>query len=84
MLNEPETSLHPDLLPALAGLIVRAAARTQVVVVSHSQPLITAVAAEAAAAGTGLVTTELVKEFGETHVEGRERFEHPAWTWPKR
>jgi len=84
VLNEPETSLHPDLLPALAGLIVWAAVRTQVVVVSHSQPLITAVAAEAATAGTRLVTTELVKEFGETHIVGLGRFEHPAWTWPKR
>ena len=36
VLNEPETSLHPDLLPALARLIVRAAERSQVWVVSHS------------------------------------------------
>ena len=40
VLNEPETSLHPDLLPALARLIVAAAARTQIVVVSHAQSLI--------------------------------------------
>ncbi len=35
VLNEPETSLHPDLLPALARLIAGAAKRTQVWVVSH-------------------------------------------------
>ena len=33
--NEPETSLHRALLPALARLITRAAVRTQVVVVTH-------------------------------------------------
>ena len=36
VLNEPETSLHPDLLPALARLIALAATRTQIVVVSHA------------------------------------------------
>jgi len=36
VLNEPETSLHPDLLPALARLITRAASRSQVWVVSHA------------------------------------------------
>ncbi|MEZ5450626.1 MAG: hypothetical protein R3E89_17200 [Thiolinea sp.] len=30
VLNEPETSLHPDLLPALARLILHAAGKTQV------------------------------------------------------
>ncbi len=37
VLNEPETSLHPDLLPALARLLVAAAARSQTLVVTHSQ-----------------------------------------------
>ena len=36
VLNEPETSLHPDLLPPLARLIVQAAKRSQAVVVSHA------------------------------------------------
>ncbi len=40
VLNEPETSLHPDLLPALARLILAAAAHTQIIVVSHAQKLI--------------------------------------------
>ena len=40
VLNEPETSLHPDLLAPLARLIGRASAATQIVVVSHSEPLI--------------------------------------------
>src|SRR5437879_8463113 len=42
VLNEPETSLHPDLLPALARLIARAAKRSQIVVVTHASRLITA------------------------------------------
>src|SRR5262249_31197021 len=42
VLNEPETSLHPDLLPALARLVVRASENTQVWVVSHAKALIAA------------------------------------------
>ena len=36
VLNEPEASLHPDLLPALAALIARSSERSQVLVVTHS------------------------------------------------
>ena len=35
VLNEPETSLHPDLLPALGRLIAQAAQRSQVLVVAR-------------------------------------------------
>lgn len=38
-LNEPETSLHPELLPALAELIVAASARSQLWIVTHSTQL---------------------------------------------
>ena len=38
----PETSLHPDLLPALARLIGAASTPTQLWVVSHSSRLIAA------------------------------------------
>ncbi len=38
-LNEPETSLHPDLMPALAKLIVKAAETSQVWVVTHADKL---------------------------------------------
>jgi predicted ATPase len=44
VLNEPETSLHPDLLGALARLIGRASERTQIVVVTHATRLISALA----------------------------------------
>src|SRR4029079_9967747 len=43
VLNEPETSLHPDLLPALARLIAQGPRRSQVLVVSHSPSLIDAI-----------------------------------------
>jgi predicted ATPase len=42
VLNEPETSLHPDLLPALARLIISASEQSQIIVVSHAQSLIQA------------------------------------------
>jgi predicted ATPase len=84
VLNEPETSLHPDLLPPLGRLISEAAARTQVIAVSHAASLIDAVAAGAADAGTEVTAVELVKEFGETRVSGRDRFDGPSWAWPKR
>lgn len=42
VLNEPETSLHPDLLPALGRLIALAAESSQVIVVSHASRLISA------------------------------------------
>jgi len=38
-LNEPEASLHPDLMTPLAGLIAKAAERSQVWLVTHSERL---------------------------------------------
>lgn len=40
ILNEPETSLHPDLATPLAALIQEAASNTQVLVITHSQALL--------------------------------------------
>lgn len=81
VLNEPETSLHPDLLAPLADLIVTASQRTQVVAVTHARPL-----AEALRERAGdVVDIELVKEFGETRLAGREGpLDQPAWHWPTR
>ncbi|MDT8915891.1 AAA family ATPase [Amycolatopsis sp. PS_44_ISF1] len=80
VLNEPETSLHPDLLPALAALITRAAKTTQLVVVSHARPLVQALEAIAPEAST----LELAKEFGATVLAGQGRLDQPSWHWPKR
>jgi predicted ATPase len=76
VLNEPETSLHPDLLPPLARLVERAARESQIVVVSHSRTLL-----DALQAATGV---ELVKDLGETTVAGREPLEAPPWHWGSR
>lgn len=77
VLNEPETSLHPDLLTALAELIVKASESTQVVVVSHSRQLIEEI-------GKPGSRFELVKDVGETRIAGLERFDGPAWDWGTR
>ena len=71
VLNEPETSLHPELLPALAALIVQAAQRSQVVVVSHSQPLVTAITTSAARLDVDSSAIQLEKEFGQTRMPDR-------------
>jgi predicted ATPase len=81
VLNEPETSLHPELLPPLAELITTASAHTQIVAVTHSEPLVTALRE---AAGADLRTIELVKEFGQTHIAGQTPLTEPSWHWPKR
>jgi predicted ATPase len=84
VLNEPENSLHPDLLPALARLAVAAAGRAPVMLVTHSVPLLDALATASEEAGTNLGVVRLVKNLGETQVDGQGRFEGAAWAWPKR
>ncbi len=64
-LNEPETSLHPDLIPALARLIAKAAERTQVWVVTHSELLAAALAEEG-----GIKPRVVIKTEGATTIEG--------------
>ena len=68
-LNEPETSLHPDLVGPLARLIARASERTQVWVVTHSEALAAALAGEA-----GVAPRTVVKQDGATWIEGLKLF----------
>lgn len=75
ILNEPETSLHPDLLPPLGRLIAKAAERAQIVVVSHATTLVSALRS------SGAREAVLSKELGETVIAGQERF---TWNWPTR
>jgi len=84
VLNEPETSLHGQLLAPLAQLITAAATRSQIIAVSHSQTLINALHRATDAAAVAASTIELVKDFGETRVAGQEPFDGPAWRWPQR
>lgn len=79
ILNEPETSLHPDLLPALARLIAQAAQQTQVWVVSHAPRLIAALKEAPHCA-----TIRLTKELGETVIEDQDLLDAPSWRWPER
>jgi predicted ATPase len=75
ILNEPETSLHPDLLPPLARLIAKTSERSQIIVVSHAAILV------AALQDAGARQIVLSKELGETVVPDQER---PGWNWPTR
>ncbi|MEO8672473.1 MAG: AAA family ATPase [Tahibacter sp.] len=79
VLNEPETSLHPDLLPALARLIVSATRRSQVWVVSHAPRLIAALEEV-----PDCNSIHLEKEFSETRIAGQGALDEPAWHWPER
>lgn len=78
VLNEPETSLHPELIEPLGDLIAAAAERTQTIVVSHSTRLTSALDA------AGASRIELAKSNGETRVVDQGLLDAPAWQWPKR
>lgn len=77
VLNEPETSLHPDLLPALGRLIIHAAKHTQVWVVSHASRLVAALEE-----AQNCNRIHLMKELGETQICGQGLLDEPAWRWP--
>jgi predicted ATPase len=79
VLNEPETSLHPDLLPALARLMARAAERTQIIVVTHASQLVAMLTGQ-----TGCHSVVLQKHFGETTIQGVKKVGLPSWHWPAR
>jgi predicted ATPase len=79
VLNEPETSLHPDQLPSFACLIIRGSRDTQIWVVSHSSRLVAALSE--APKGRSIV---LEKELGETRIVGQDLLEESVWEWPER
>ena len=78
VLNEPENSLHPDLLPALARLIIKASVNSQVWVISHANSLV-----KALADAPDCQLIRLRKSAGETLIEGQDLLDRPAWHWPK-
>ena len=77
VLNEPETSLHPDLLPALGRLIAQASERAQVIVVSHAPVLI-----DTLQSLPECRSITLEKRFGESTIAGGDQ--PPSWKWPSR
>ncbi len=68
-LNEPENSLHPNLLPMLARLIVKAAERSQIWVVTHARALADAIAEE-----SGVLPREVVRDDDGTWLKGLSQF----------
>ncbi len=79
VMNEPETSLHPDLLPALARLIAAASKRSQVWVVSHAARLVAALREE-----PDCQLLPLEKALSQTELVGQQPLDEPPWVWPKR
>ena len=79
VLNEPETSLHPDLLPALGRLIASAAERSQVIVVSHAAGLIDTLQSD-----SDCHSIVLTKTFGETKPRIADETIPAGWQWPAR
>lgn len=78
VLNEPESSIHASLIPALAELIQAASVHSQVVVVTHSPDL--ALALESGGARHHVLTSTA----NGTRVEGQGLLDSPAWHWPSR
>jgi predicted ATPase len=74
--NEPETSLHPRLLAPLGRQIIEASKQSQIIVVSHAQPLVDAIAAHKDA-----TRIDLVKIAGATTVANRRTMDEPSWKW---
>ena len=79
VMNEPESSLHPDLLPALARLIGVAAKPTQIFVVSHASRLIAALKENSTC-----LSIELDKQLSETRILGQGKLDTPSWRWLSR
>ncbi|SEH87763.1 Predicted ATPase [Mycolicibacterium rutilum] len=86
VLNEPETSLHPDLVRPLASLIRTAAEHTQVVVVTHSKTLLDHLDAAPLDEDNDGAAVEiaLFKDLGETRIAGQGLLTTPPWEWGKR
>lgn len=77
VLNEPEGSIHPSLLPAVADLILVGSRSTQILVVSHATALVDA-------PGDDAHHIHLSHNGHDTHIEGQDRFGGTSWVWPTR
>lgn len=73
--NEPEASLHPDLLAPLAEALVIASRRSSIWVVSHARPLVAALQARAEVTRIDLERDE----DGATRIVGQRPIDRPAW-----
>jgi predicted ATPase len=64
-LNEPETSLHPDMLPALADMIASASRDSQIWIVTHSEKLAALVQEQC-----GVRPRRVIRKDGATWIDG--------------
>lgn len=78
VLNEPEASLHPDLLDPLAELVVAASAHSQVVVVTHAERL------SRALKRAGALVHQLEAHGDGTRISGQGPLDRPSWNWGSR
>ncbi|ASJ70534.1 AAA family ATPase [Granulosicoccus antarcticus] len=76
VLNEPETSLHPELVAPLARLIGKATERSQVWIISHSRELVRRLEIV-----EGCSNHILEKSLGRTVVSGLAELDKPPWRW---
>jgi predicted ATPase len=79
VLDEPEASLHPDLLAPLGRLIANTAERSQVFVITHSPKL-----ADVLEEHDDCNSVRLEKEFGETKIVDAGALDLPVWRWASR
>ncbi len=78
VLNEPEASLHPDLLPALGRLIIAASRHCQIWIVSHSSRLAASLERDGECN-----TIVLERDLSATKVLGQDALDQPPWHWPE-
>ena len=69
-LNEPETSIHPDLLAPLARLIVEASDHSQLWITTHAMRL-----ADTISGDSGCVPIQLEKVEGRTQIQSQSLLE---------
>ncbi len=79
VLNEPENSLHGDLIPALGRLIRLASESSQVIVVSHNTSLVDELGAD-----ENCVPIRLEKDGGATVLQDGGLLSQCGWKWPTR
>ncbi len=79
VLNEPENSLHPDLIPALGRLIKMAAENSQVIVVSHNPVLVGELESDELT-----LPIRLEKDDGATVLRNGDLLSQYGWKWPSR
>ncbi len=79
VLNEPEASLHPSLIPPLARLIHDTARQTQIIVVTHSQLLV-----DELELIKPCHLIQLQKSLGESTIHDENLLDRYGFQWPKR